>query len=143
VYAYDVRESQPEFQAIIMSGSVYEVHWDKTARDLDLYEATDFETDWLGIGGLIMVPPGPLLKAGVHPKEWTRFHSSHRMGKGKVRTGMQNADRLEKRISFGAGKDRYYRFIVEEQTFPDSLSAAFRLDSLLVKPPEPGPEASK
>jgi hypothetical protein len=44
--------------ALIMSGVVYEVHWEMSARDVDLYTATDFEADWPWLSGLIMVPPG-------------------------------------------------------------------------------------
>lgn len=34
-------------------------------------------------------------------------------------------------------------FIVEEEIFPDSLSASSRLDSLFVKPPKMSPESNK
>lgn len=44
--------------ALIMSGVVFEVHWKMSARDVDLYTATDFEADWQWLSGLIMVPPG-------------------------------------------------------------------------------------
>lgn len=44
--------------ALIMSGVVFEVHYDLSARDADLYTATDFEADWPWMSGIIMVPPG-------------------------------------------------------------------------------------
>ena len=44
--------------AILMKGKVYEVHWKKGPRDLDLYGVSDFETEWEWLSGMIMVPPG-------------------------------------------------------------------------------------
>jgi hypothetical protein len=44
--------------AILMLGRVYEVHWKKGPRDLELYESCDFETEWQWLSGMIMVPPG-------------------------------------------------------------------------------------
>lgn len=44
--------------AILMQGRVYEVHWKKGPRDLELYESSDFETEWPWLSGMIMVPPG-------------------------------------------------------------------------------------
>lgn len=44
--------------ALIMSGVVFEVHYNFSARDADLYTATDFEADWPWMSGIIMVPPG-------------------------------------------------------------------------------------
>lgn len=50
---------------------------------------------------------------------------------------------LKSRFPSPLGKTWYYRFVVEEEIFQDSLSAASRLDSLFVKPPKLGPEANK
>lgn len=38
------------------------------------------------------------------------------------------------------GRTSYYRFIIEEETYPDSASAKFRLDNLMVRPPKISPD---
>lgn len=41
------------------------------------------------------------------------------------------------------GRTSFYRFIIEEETYPDSASAKFRLDSLRARPPKLSPDAWK
>jgi hypothetical protein len=41
------------------------------------------------------------------------------------------------------GRTSFYRFIIEEETYPDSASAIFRLDSLRARPPKLSPDAWK
>jgi hypothetical protein len=38
------------------------------------------------------------------------------------------------------GRTSYYRFIIEEETYPDSASAKFRLDNLRIRPPKLSPD---
>ncbi|MGL1937240.1 MAG: hypothetical protein OCD01_19590 [Fibrobacterales bacterium] len=44
--------------ALLINGKVYEVHWDNSQYDLDLYDITDFENDWDWISGIIHIPRG-------------------------------------------------------------------------------------
>ena len=50
---------------------------------------------------------------------------------------------VKSRFPSPLGKTWYYRFILEEEAFPDSVAARIRLDSLHVKPPKLRPEDRK
>lgn len=59
--------------------------------------------------------------------------------------GLQAKSRVALKSRFASilGKSSYYRFVVEEETYPDSAVAARRLDSLFVRPPKMLPEDGK
>ena len=67
-------------------------------------------------------------KAQVHLpiSEWER----NRYG-----TLSKNSIFIKSRFPSGLGKDHFYRFTITEESFPDSLHAKQRLDSLWVEPP--------
>jgi hypothetical protein len=50
---------------------------------------------------------------------------------------------LKSRFASVLGKTSYYRFVVEEETYPDAAAAGLRLDSLFVPPPKMLPDEGK
>lgn len=50
---------------------------------------------------------------------------------------------VKSRFPSPLGKTWFYRFVLEEEAFPDSAAARFRLDSLHTKPPKLKPEDRK
>jgi hypothetical protein len=63
----------------------------------------------------------------------------------KEKFGLVEKNRLSLKSRFAApqGKKWRYRFVVEQETYPDSARARVRLDSLFVKPPKLRPEDNK
>jgi hypothetical protein len=44
--------------ALLHSGNVYEVHWDQGPREISVYQASDFQSLWPWLSGMIYVPKG-------------------------------------------------------------------------------------
>jgi hypothetical protein len=70
----------------------------------------------------------------IAPTPWEK-RTFGLLGKSRVK--------LKSRFASVLGKTSYYRFVIEEEIYPDAASAGMRLDSLFVRPPKMLPEEGK